>query len=134
MLRCHAIPITAIQGPCKRDRDATVFTFSMHPRRKNCYRTSYRNHVAVQPTRVYTIQSPATCNDNAGTCSRIISFIVSRPVKRNLRACAIKQQQENLVIVVQEPEKSCRGRTGKRLALSFVELHEYYFEMFASVK
>ena len=57
-----------------------------------------------------------------------------QPAKRNLRAYAIKQQQANLVIVVLKPGKSCRGRTGKFLALSFVELHEYYFEMFASMK
>ena len=50
---------------------------SMHPRRKNCYRTSCRSPVAVKPTRVYTIQSPEACNNNAGTCSWVTSFTVS---------------------------------------------------------
>jgi len=64
-----------------------------------------------------------------GACSGVIRFIISS--SKQIRTCAIQQQQANLVIVVQELEKSCRGRTGKCLALSFVELHGYYFEMFA---
>ena len=52
-------------------------SFSMHPRRKNCYRTSCRSPVTVKPARVHTIPPPATCKDHAGACSRSIKFIVS---------------------------------------------------------
>lgn len=108
--------------------------FSMHPRRKNCYRTSYRNPVAVQPARMYTIKTPA--EHRAGTCttrSQVTSFVISDSLQGRTSgpvqiAAASKSNHRR-----PETCKSCRGHAGKCLALSFVKLHESYYEMFASV-
>ena len=57
------------EGPVIVTMVHRIHSFSMHPRRRNGYRTSYRNPVAVHPARVYTLKSPTTCNNRAGTCS-----------------------------------------------------------------
>jgi len=41
--------------------------FSMHPRRRNDYRMSYRNPVAIDPAGAHTMETPAT--HEAGACS-----------------------------------------------------------------
>ena len=88
---------------------------SMHPRRKNCYRTSCRSPVTVKPARVHTIHSAFHIQWQCGRMQPKHQIHPQWPVNMNCRTCANPPAANESTHHRPRTEKSCCGRTGKCL-------------------
>ena len=106
----------------------------MHPRRRNGYRISYRNPVAVDPARAYTMKAPAThkvcaCAIRSQATGLVTSSCRQEGAPMHVHEAAasgsvtLVLKHENNVAAVQVSASPC-----------FVKLHEQCSKMCASMK
>ena len=106
----------------------------MHPRRRNGYRISYRNPVAVDPARAYTMKAPAT--HKAGACtirSQATGFVTSSSRREGTPVPVHEAAASGSVTLVLKHENNVAGAQVSASPF-FVKLHEQCSKMCASME